>query len=71
LFASASTPVSQLDFMHHALERALALPAIANKLRDNGLEPLHLTRAQTDARVREDTVFMKDFLAKVPVDFST
>ena len=71
LFASASTPVSQLDFMHRALEKALALPAIANKLRDNGLEPLNLTRAQTDARVREDAAFMKDFLAKVPVDFST
>lgn len=71
LFASSSTPVHQLDFMHRALEKALALPAVANKLRDNGLEPLNLTRTQTDARVREDAAFMKEFLAKVPVDFST
>lgn len=71
LFAASSTPISQLDFMHRALAKALALPAVANKLRDNGLEPLALTRAQTDARVREDAAFMKNFLAKVPVDFST
>ncbi len=71
LFASASTPASQLDLMHGALQKALALPAISQKLRENGLEPLNLTRAQTDARVREDAAFMKDFLTKVPVDFST
>lgn len=71
LFASSSTPDSQLDFMHAALQKALALPAVAGKLRENGLEPLTLTRAQTDARVREDAKFMKDFLSKVPIDFST
>ena len=57
--------------MHGALTSTMNSPAIAAKLRDNGLEPLNLSRAEAATRIADEMKFMKDFLGKIKLDFQT
>jgi tripartite-type tricarboxylate transporter receptor subunit TctC len=57
--------------LHLALRRQLEQPAVIAKLRANGLEPLSGSRADFAAKLQAESAYMKDFLAKVKVDFSS
>jgi hypothetical protein len=41
------------------------------RLRSNGLEPLNIPRQTLAQHLRDESAYMKDFLAKVKIDFST
>jgi tripartite-type tricarboxylate transporter receptor subunit TctC len=71
IFAPASTPVAVLTELHAAMQSLLHSPAVSNKMRANGLEPLNLTRAETAARLANEAGYMKEFLSKVKLDFAT
>jgi tripartite-type tricarboxylate transporter receptor subunit TctC len=71
IFAPAATPVAVLNELHDAVNKLLATPAVGSKLRANGLEPTILSRAELPSRLRDEAAYMKDFLSKVKVDFST
>lgn len=71
VWAPAATPPDAVAAMHAALTSTVNSPAIAAKLRDNGLEPLHLSPAETATRIAEEMKFMKDFLGKIKLDFQT
>lgn len=71
IFAPAGTPVPVLNELHTAMQAILHTPAVSAKLRANGLEPLNQTRAETAARLADEGRYMKDFLSKVKLDFST
>jgi tripartite-type tricarboxylate transporter receptor subunit TctC len=60
-----------LDELHGAVQTLLHTPAVSGKLRANGLEPLYQSRAETAARLRDEAAYMREFLGKVKVDFST
>jgi tripartite-type tricarboxylate transporter receptor subunit TctC len=64
-------PAEVLDAMNVQFNAAINSPATAAKLRNNGLEPLMLTRAEMNRRVNDEARFMKDFLAKIKLDFQT
>ena len=46
-------------------------PAIVAKLRANGLEPVSGTRQEFADKLRAESAYMKDFLGKIKVDFSS
>jgi tripartite-type tricarboxylate transporter receptor subunit TctC len=71
IFAPATTPVAVLNELHAAMQSLLHSPAVSAKLRTNGLEPLNLTRAETIARLADEASYMKEFLSKVKLDFTT
>jgi tripartite-type tricarboxylate transporter receptor subunit TctC len=71
VWAPAGTPPDVVATMHAAFNTAVNSPAIAEKLRNNGLEPLNLPRAETATRINDEVKFMKDFLGKIKVDFQT
>ena len=71
IFAPAGTPAAVLNELHAAMQTILHSPATTAKLRTNGLEPLNLTRAETSSRLADEAAYMKDFLSKVKLDFST
>ena len=53
------------------MRRQLENNAIVTKLRANGLEPLSGSRQEFANKLAAESVYMKDFLAKVKVDFSS
>ena len=57
--------------MNALLNTAINSPATAAKLRNNGLEPLNLSRAEMTRRLNDEARFMKDFLGKIKLDFQT
>ena len=57
--------------LFRSLRRQLENPTIIAKLRANGLEPLQGSRQDFADKLRAESVYMKDFLAKVKVDFSS
>lgn len=71
VWAPATTPSDVLNAMHAAIHAAVNSPAIAAKLRNNGLEPLNLSRAETGVRMSDEVKFMRDFLSKIKLDFQT
>lgn len=71
VFAPASTPLPVINDLHAALKTYLHTPAVTARFRANGLEPLNLSRTEVAARLADETIYMKDFLGKVNVDFST
>jgi tripartite-type tricarboxylate transporter receptor subunit TctC len=64
-------PAEVLDAMNAQFNAAINSPATSAKLRNNGLEPLTLTRTEMNRRVNDEARFMKDFLAKIKLDFQT
>ena len=71
IFAPAATPPAVLAEVHDAIRTLLRSPAVDAKLRASGLEPLNVPRADLPARIRAEAAYMKDFLGKAKVDFST
>ena len=71
VFAPAGTPQAVLVEVHDALRKLLDTPALSARLRANGLEPLNIPRQSLAQHLRDESAYMKDFLAKVKIDFST
>jgi tripartite-type tricarboxylate transporter receptor subunit TctC len=71
VWAPASMAPETLDSMNALLNAAINSPATAAKLRNNGLEPLNLSRAEMNRRLNDEARFMKDFLGKIKLDFQT
>jgi tripartite-type tricarboxylate transporter receptor subunit TctC len=71
VFAPAGTPASLLVELHDAMRKLLDTPALSARLRANGLEPLNIPRQSLAQHLRDESAYMKDFLAKVKIDFST
>jgi len=71
VFAPPGTPTAVAQELHNALRRQLEQSSIANKLRANGLEPLSGSRQEFAAKLQNESAYMKEFLAKVKVDFSS
>ncbi len=71
VFAPPGTSPAAAQELHLALRRQLEQPAVIAKLRANGLEPLSGTRSDFVAKLQAEAAYMKDFLAKVKVDFSS
>lgn len=71
VFAPPGTSPTVAQELHLALRRQLEQPAVIAKLRANGLEPLSGTRSDFAAKLHAESAYMKDFLAKVKVDFSS
>lgn len=71
VYAPPGTPTAVAQELHNALRRQLEQSAIANKLRANGLEPLSGSRQEFAAKLQNESAYMKEFLAKVKVDFSS
>lgn len=71
VWAPATTPPDVLNAMNASINAAVNSPAIAAKLRNNGLEPLNLSRAETVVRMGNEVKFMRDFLSKIKLDFQT
>jgi len=71
VWAPAAMPNDQLDALNQQINAAVNSPAIANKLRSNGLEPLNMSRAELLKRQNDEARFMKDFLGRIKLDFQT
>ena len=71
VFAPVGTPNAILIELHDALRKLLDTPALSARLRANGLEPLNIPRQALAQHLRDESAYMKDFLAKVKIDFST
>jgi tripartite-type tricarboxylate transporter receptor subunit TctC len=71
VFAPPGTSIAAAQELHQALRRQLEQPALVAKLRANGLEPLQGNRQDFVDKLRAESAYMKDFLAKVKVDFSS
>lgn len=71
VFAPVGTPAAVLNELHEALRTLVNSPAISAKMRGNGLEPVSIAREETAERIRQEAAYMKSFLAKGNIDFST
>jgi tripartite-type tricarboxylate transporter receptor subunit TctC len=71
IFAPPGTSPTVAQELHQAMRRQLENNAIVTKLRANGLEPLSGSRQEFANKLAAESVYMKDFLAKVKVDFSS
>ena len=71
VFAPVGTPNAILIELHDALRKLLDTPALSARLRANGLEPLNIPRQALAQHLRDESTYMKDFIAKVRIDFST
>lgn len=70
VFAQASTPDEMIRSLHDSINKVVNSPAVSEKLRKNGLEPLNWTIPQTNQFIRDEAVFMKKFLSDFKLDFS-
>ncbi len=71
VFAPPGTSAAMAQELHQALRRQLDQSAVVAKLRANGLEPLTGSRQDFVNKLQAESLYMKDFLAKVKVDFSS
>ena len=71
VFGPTSTPASTVASLHATLNKVVNSPAISDKLRKSGLEPLTMTPAQTATLIADEAVFMKKLLSEFKLDFST
>ncbi len=54
LFVPAKTPKEIIDRLHAETKKALALPAVQDKFKPQGIEPMDLTPAQYDELIRKE-----------------
>lgn len=71
VFGPTSTPAGIVAALHTSINKVVNGPAIADKLRKSGLEPLTLTPDQTATLIADEAVFMKKLLSEFKLDFST
>ena len=57
--------------LYNAMRRQMDNSTIVTKLRSNGLEPLSGSRQEFANKLQAESAYMKEFLAKVKVDFSS
>jgi tripartite-type tricarboxylate transporter receptor subunit TctC len=70
IFAQASTSDEMVLSLHDSINKVVNSPAISEKLRKNGLEPLNWTIPQTNKFISDEAVFMKKFLSDFKLDFT-
>ncbi len=59
--APAKTPRPIIDKLHAEMQKALQAPALQERLRTLGVEPLPLTPTEMDARVKSEIEGFKAF----------
>jgi hypothetical protein len=70
VFAQSSTSDAMIASLHDSINKVVTSPAISEKLRKNGLEPLNWTIPETNTFIRDEAVFMQKFLSEFKLDFS-
>ena len=70
IFAQASTSDEMVLSLHDSINKVVNSPAISEKLRKNGLEPLNWTIPETNKFISDEAVFMKKFLSDFKLDFT-
>lgn len=70
IFAVAGTPDGAMDAVNQATRTALHSPPLAARMKDLGLVPMPMSRAETAAKLKEEARFMRSFLGKIQLDFS-
>lgn len=71
IFAPAGTSAKVIAELSDAVRKQVASSSVNAKLRANGLEPTDIPRSELPARLRDEAAYMKEFLSKVKIDFST
>ena len=71
VFAPAGTSPRVIAELSDAIRKLITSPAVNSKLRANGLEPTDVARSELHSRLKDEAAYMKDFLSKVKIDFST
>ena len=54
LFVLAKTPRALVERLYESTEKALALPAVQDRLKPQGIEPLKMSSAEFDAMVKRE-----------------
>ena len=54
LFVPAKTPRAIVERLHAETQKALAMPAVQDRFKPQGIEPLKLTPAEFDAMVKRE-----------------
>ena len=70
VFAQATTPDATITSLHNSINKVVSSPAISEKLRKNGLEPLNWSIPETNKFISDEAIFMKKFLSEFKLDFS-
>ena len=70
VFAPSTTSEALIATMHDSINKVVASPAITQKLRKNGLEPLNWTLPETNTFISDEAIFMKKFLSEFKLDFA-
>jgi tripartite-type tricarboxylate transporter receptor subunit TctC len=70
VFGPSSTPAGVVAALHTTLNKVVNSPAISDKLRKSGLEPLTMTPSQTASFIADEAAFMKKLLSEFKLDFS-
>ena len=71
IFAPPGTSAAMAQDLYNAMRRQMDNSTIVAKLRSNGLEPLSGSRQEFANKLQVESAYMKEFLAKVKVDFSS
>lgn len=71
IFAPLGTPNALISELSDAVRKIIMSPTVNAKLRMNGLEPTDVPRGEILARLKDESAYMKEFLSKVKIDFST
>jgi tripartite-type tricarboxylate transporter receptor subunit TctC len=71
IFAPAGTSQAVVAELSDTVRKLVSSPAVLAKLRANGLEPTDIPRSELPQRLRDEAAYMKEFLSKVKIDFST
>lgn len=70
VFAQTSTSNEIVSSMHDNINKVVNSPAVGEKLRKNGLDPLNWTIPETQKLINEEAIFMKGFLSEFKLDFT-
>jgi tripartite-type tricarboxylate transporter receptor subunit TctC len=54
LFVPAKTPPAIIERLYRETQKALALPAVQDKFKPQGIEPMPLTSAEFDALIKKE-----------------
>lgn len=71
IFAPLGTPNALILELSDAIRKIVMSPSVNAKLRMNGLEPTDIPRGEILTKLKEESSYMKEFLSKVKIDFST
>ncbi|WP_454752848.1 Bug family tripartite tricarboxylate transporter substrate binding protein [Cupriavidus necator] len=70
IFAVVGTPDGAMDAVNQATRTALHSPQLEARMKDLGLVPMPMSRAESAAKLKEEARFMRGFLGKIQLDFT-